>query len=91
MPFIKIAIKSAISSYFKDWSDVPFYLLQQRFPTTSSHIGGMMVSVLASSAIYRRSDQLSVQIKDCQTGICFLSFACSLPILILPYTECTHH
>ena len=43
------------------------------FESRSNRIGGVMVSVLASSAVDRRFEPRSGQIKEYKIGICYFS------------------
>ena len=42
-------------------------------PVVWNHIGGVMVSMLASSAVYRGFEPRSVQTRDYKIGMCYLS------------------
>jgi hypothetical protein len=42
-------------------------------PVSENHIGGVMVIVLASSAVYRKFEPRSGQNKDYKIGICCFS------------------
>ena len=51
----------------------PILMNVRTSPRKPNHIGGVMVSVLASSAIDRGFDQRSGQTKDYEIGICCFS------------------